>query len=62
VPGETGHRDAHAAAAGDRGDDADRQAFVQQDRPLLDVRFDVRDDAAAAPVERAPASGRRRTP
>ena len=55
VTGET--RDAHveARAAGDRGDDADRQSLVQQHGTLLDVRFDVGDDVLPAAVDAAPA-------
>jgi hypothetical protein len=39
--------------SGDRGDDADRQVFGFQHRPLLDVQFDIGQQFAGRPRRRA---------
>jgi hypothetical protein len=57
VAGEPRDTHAYPRGAGDRGDDAHRQVLVQQHGALLDMRFDIRNDVSAAPVERAPTIG-----
>ena len=54
---EARHARIETRPSGDGGDDADRQAFVQQHGPLLDMRLDIGDDILAAPIDVAPAVG-----
>ena len=54
---ETGHAHVEPRGPRNRRDDAHRKSFVQQQRPLLDVRFDVGDHVLSAAIDIAPMIG-----
>ena len=52
MSGRSSDGDLEANRAGDRIDDADRQFFLQQNRALLDVHFEITRELVSAPRQR----------